>query len=91
MYTKKTKVVNRLGIHGRAANTFTHIASQYDSHVFVERADDPLKKANAKSIVFVLALCLNQNDEIIISAEGSDEKEAVEALVGCLETLEDEA
>ena len=80
MYTKKAKVVNPLGIHGRAASVFTHTASQFSSHVFVERADDSMKKANAKSVVFVLALCLAQNDEIILSADGPDEKEAVEAL-----------
>ena len=44
MYTKKAKVVNPLGIHGRAASVFTHTASQFSSHVFVERADDPMKK-----------------------------------------------
>lgn len=90
MYVKRAKVLNHLGIHGRAANTFTHTASQFDSHIFVERADDALKKANAKSIVFVLALCLAQNDEIIISAEGPDEENAVNALTDCLQTLADE-
>ena len=90
MYIKKAKILNPLGIHGRAANKFTHAASQFDSHIFVERADDALKKANAKSIVFLLALCLKQNDEIIISAEGPDEENAVNALVDCLQTLADE-
>lgn len=79
-----------MGLHARAANTFTHVASQFDSHIFVERADDALKKANAKSIVFLLALCLNKNDEIIISAEGPDEEDAVNALTDCLQTLTDE-
>ena len=86
MYTKKAKVVNPLGIHGRAASVFTHTASQFSSHVFVERADDPMKKANAKSVVFVLALCLAQNDEIVLSADGPDEKEAIEAVCNLIET-----
>lgn len=90
MYIKKAAIINRLGIHGRAASTFTHVASQFDSHIFVERADDALKKANAKSIVFLLALCLNQNDEIIISAEGPDEEAAVNALTDCLQDLAEE-
>lgn len=87
MTVKKTKIVNRLGVHGRVANSFVHVAGQYDSHICVERVDDPMKKANAKSIVFVLALCLNRGDEIIISAEGPDEEKAVEALVQYIETL----
>ena len=87
MTVKKTKIVNRLGIHGRVANSFVHVASQFDSHVCVERADDPMKKANANSIVFVLALCLNQGNEIIISAEGPDEEKAVDTLVQFIEEL----
>ena len=90
MVVKKTKIVNRLGVHGRVANTFVHQASQFQSHVFVERADNPMKKANAKSIVFVLALCLNQGDEIIISAEGPDEEAAVDTLVAYIEGLSPE-
>ena len=86
MYTKKAKVVNPLGIHGRAASVFTHTASQFSSHVFVERADDSMKKANAKSVVFVLALCIAQGDDIIISADGPDEKEAIEAVCNLIET-----
>ena len=87
MVVKKTKIVNRLGVHGRVANSFVHQAGQFDSHVFIERADDAMKKANAKSIVFVLALCLNQNDEVIISAEGPDEEKAVETLVAFIDNL----
>ena len=84
----KPKVLKTSGIQGREASVFTHTASQFSSHVFVERADDPMKKANAKSVVFVLALCLAQNDEIVLSADGPDEKEAVEALIECLKTLD---
>ena len=87
MYTKKAKVVNPLGIHGRAASVFTHTASQFSSHVFVERADDSMKKANTKSVVFVLALCLAQNDEMSFLLTDR-RKEAVEALIECLKTLD---
>ena len=90
MVVKKTKIINRLGVHGRVANSFVHQAGQFQSHVCVERADNPMKKANAKSIVFVLALCLNQDDEIIISAEGPDEEAAVDALVAYIEGLSPE-
>ncbi len=85
MYIKKATVLNRLGIHGRIAAKFTQVASEFESHVFVERADDSSKKANAKSVVFLLALCLAQGDEILISADGIDEEQAVEAMCGYLE------
>ena len=91
MTVKKTKIMNRLGVHGRVANSFVHQAGQFASHVCVERVDNPMKKANAKSIVFVLALCLNQGDEIIISAEGEDEEKAVDTLVKFIEELPEEA
>lgn len=43
------------------------------------------EEANAKSIVMVLSLCLVQGSEVEIRAVGSDEKEAVEALVSLIE------
>ena len=84
MYIKKAKVLNRLGIHGRVASEFAQTATTFESQVFIERADDPMRKANAKSVVFLIALCLAPGDEVIISAEGEDEEKAVTALIDLL-------
>lgn len=53
------------------------IASRYESRIYM--ADGP-RKVNAKSIMGMMALGVNNGQEIVISAEGSDEDAAVEAL-----------
>ena len=53
------------------------IASRYESRIYM--ADGP-RKVNAKSIMGMMALGVNNGQGIVISAEGSDEDAAVEAL-----------
>ena len=52
-------------------------ASQFDSKVFIQSGD---KKINAKSIMGMMSLGLNHGEEIIVSAEGTDEESALENL-----------
>ena len=53
------------------------IASRYESRIYM--ADGP-RKVNAKSIMGMMALGVNNGQEIVISAEGADEEAAVEAI-----------
>lgn len=57
-------------------------ASQFESRVYIEAND---KKINAKSIMGMMSLGLNQDAEITISAEGMDEEKAVETLAEYLQ------
>lgn len=57
-------------------------ASQFESRVYIEAND---KKINAKSIMGMMSLGLNQDEEITISAEGMDEEKAVETLAEYLQ------
>ena len=56
-------------------------ASQFDSKVYIQSED---KKINAKSIMGMMSLGLSFGEEIIVSAEGSDETEAVDDLAAYL-------
>jgi catabolite repression HPr-like protein len=53
------------------------IASRYESRIYM--ADGP-RKVNAKSIMGMMALGINNGQELVVSAEGSDENDAVEAI-----------
>lgn len=53
------------------------IASRYESRIYM--ADGP-RKVNAKSIMGMMALGINNGQELCVSAEGSDEDEAVTAI-----------
>jgi len=70
-------IVNRLGLHARAAAKFVRCASAFDSTVQVERNGS---RVNGKSIMGVMMLAASQGTSIMIEVEGEDEGQAVAAL-----------
>jgi phosphotransferase system HPr (HPr) family protein len=70
-------VVNRLGMHARAAAKFVHLATRYSAHVRVAREG---REMDGKSIMGILLLAAACGSTITISATGIDERDAVEAL-----------
>jgi phosphocarrier protein HPr len=78
MVQKTTKVINRLGMHARPSAMFVKHASQFKSEIFVEKAG---LKVNGKSIMGVMMLAAEKGAELIIYANGEDEKRAVKELV----------
>ncbi len=71
-------VPNRLGIHARPAALIVRAAVEFDCDVWVE---SPADKVNAKSIMGVMTLAASGGTSIIVSAEGDEESEAVQAVV----------
>jgi len=66
MYTQEVTINNEVGLHARPATYFIRKANEFKSGIWVEKDE---RRVNAKSLLGVLSL-----------ADGSDEKEAVEAL-----------
>jgi len=85
MYTKNTTITNDTGLHARPASDFVRLATQYDSKIYIGKAENDVK-LDAKSIVMILALALKKGTVVEISADGSDEKQAVDALIGLIES-----
>jgi phosphotransferase system HPr (HPr) family protein len=79
MEAQKVTVINKLGMHARPAQIFAKEASQFSSKVTITKGE---RKASGKSVINIIALGLVHGTEITISAEGEDEKEAVKALAG---------
>ena len=71
-------IINRLGLHARAAAKFVQAASGFGCKVEVTRSD---KTINGKSIMGVMMLAAAQGAEITIDTQGADADEALEALV----------
>ena len=84
MYKKTAVIINESGLHARPAADFVAKAGSFLSSVSICKEGNPIV-ANAKSIVFVLSLGIRQGDSLEISADGSDEVEAVNALVALVE------
>lgn len=83
MYSKEVIITNRTGLHARPASEFVKEASKFKSAVNIEFKD---KKINGKSIINVLSIGISAGSKIIISAEGEDEKQAVDDLVNLVQT-----
>lgn len=62
------------GLEARPVAMLVQVASQYESNIYVEIES---KKVNAKSIMGMMTLGLAAGEQITISADGSDEEQAV--------------
>ena len=71
-------IVNRRGMHARAAASFVRLATSFSSRITLRRDG---KQANGKSIMSVMMLALSKGSRIELCADGDDEGEAVAALV----------
>ena len=65
------------GIEGRPIALLVQEASQYASKVYIQVEN---KKINAKSIMGMMSLALQEGDEVIVVAEGKDEQKAAEGI-----------
>ena len=83
MVSREVTIVNRLGLHARAAARFVHLATRYQSLVRVGR---DAKVMDGKSIMGILLLAAACGTTLTISADGPDEQEAVSALAHLVET-----
>ena len=70
-------VVNRLGLHARAAVKLVQAANRFRSHITL--STDEIS-ADAKSILGVLTLAAGQGTELIIETEGPDEEKAIDEI-----------
>ena len=77
MFSKEVTVNNQVGLYVRPATFFIQKANEFRSTIMVEKEN---RKVNAKSLLGVLSLGITKGTVINISAEGSDEEEAVNAL-----------
>lgn len=82
MIRRELRIRNRLGLHARAAARFVHAASRFRSKITAGRDG---RSMDGKSILGILLLAASQGSLIELSADGPDEREAVEALAALVE------
>ncbi len=87
MIEKETEIVNRLGLHARAAAKLVHMAGNFQSKVTVEKDGD---EVDAKSILGVLLLAASQGTRVTIRCNGQDEEQAMQAVTGLIANRFDE-
>lgn len=77
MLRKKLEIINKLGLHARAAAKLVHTASKFESHIEIAKDD---KIANAKSIMGVMMLAAIQHSWVEFTIDGIDEMAALAAI-----------
>lgn len=82
MYTEKTVVKCESGLHNKQATYFIQKANEFKSSIWLEAED---RKINAKSLLGVLSMGIFTGSTVNLTADGSDEVEAVQALAKMLE------
>ena len=70
-------ITDKEGIHARPAGVCVGEAKKFASNVSIENKG---KKADMKRIFGVMSLCVKCGEEVVISAEGPDEEQAIAAL-----------
>jgi len=76
---REIEIVNRLGLHARAAAKLVHLASSFACQVSVRYAGEDV---DAKSILGLLLLAAPQGARLTLRCDGADEAAAVEAIGG---------
>jgi len=77
MTIRKLQIINKLGLHARAAAKVVHIANEFESEVFLGVDGE---EVNAKSILGLLTLAATQGTPLTLRVEGPDEAEATAAI-----------
>ncbi len=85
--TSELEIVNRLGLHARAAARFVKEASQFASDVVLSKEGID---ANGKSIMGMLMLAAPKGSKVILTVKGSDQEDAFLALKKLIENGFDE-
>jgi phosphocarrier protein len=81
MLDKEVEIINKLGLHARAAAKLVSCANSFSSHVFLDRNG---QRVNGKSIMGVMMLAANQGSTLRLEIDGSDEQEAMQALTSLI-------
>ncbi|MGU9978322.1 MAG: HPr family phosphocarrier protein [Candidatus Oxydemutatoraceae bacterium WSBS_2016_MAG_OTU14] len=81
MLQQDIKIINKLGLHARAAAKLVTLASRFESNIELKKGEQTI---NAKSIMGVLMLAASQGTDLQLAIDGKDESEAVLAIAGLI-------
>ncbi len=87
MITRELQIINKLGLHARAAAKLVKLSSSFESNIDIEKEG---QRVNCKSIMGVMMLAASCGSNITLSAHGSDESDALEAVADLINRRFDE-
>jgi len=78
MIARNVTIINRLGLHARAATRLVNCASGFESDILIKKGS---RSVNGKSIMGVLTLAAATGTELTVEADGNDEHAAMNAVI----------
>jgi phosphocarrier protein len=75
--SRDVEIINKLGMHARAAAKFVKLASSFESDIDIQKDS---RRVNAKSIMGVMMLAANKGSTVTIHANGDDADKSLDAL-----------
>ena len=87
MIVKKLKILNKLGLHARAAAKVVSTANEFESDIVLVKDG---KNADARSIMKLLMLSASQGSYVSIEIDGVDQKDAMRSMVTLFDNKFDE-
>ena len=85
--SRDIEIINKLGMHARAAAKFVKLASTFESQIEIERAG---RRVNGKSIMGVMMLAASKGSDVTVYADGNDAKESLDQLEALINNRFDE-
>ena len=83
MKRKEVEIKNKLGLHARPASLLVKLAGKFESEIQIAKDETEI---NAKSILGVMMLAAGPGQKLTLSADGSDEEEAIDAIAALIES-----
>ena len=80
--TRSFEIVNRLGLHARAAAQLVQLASGFSAELTLRKDD---QSVNGKSIMGVMMLAAGQGSTVEATAEGEDAAALLDAVAALVE------
>lgn len=87
MLEKKVTIINKLGLHARAAAKLIGVTSRFESDI---RLNKEGREVDGKSIMAVMMLAASKGTDLIITTAGNDQHEAMDAIEALINNRFDE-
>lgn len=87
MIKREITIINKLGLHARAATKLAKTAGSFASRIEISKGQSVV---DGKSVMSLMLLAASRGSELEISADGADEEQAIEAIAGLIENRFDE-
>ncbi|MGM0633044.1 MAG: HPr family phosphocarrier protein [Pseudomonadota bacterium] len=88
MIRERIRIINKAGLHARAASRLASVCGEHDSDVRIGQEE---RMVDGKSILSLMMLAASQGTELDVVADGSDEQEVMQAIIELVDNRFDEA